>query len=76
MLRNAGISVAMDYAGKAKKRFERADKYGATFAVMVGDEELANGTATVKNLKTGAQETILRNDLITKLKAGDEYHVI
>ena len=70
-LRVAGIAVDIAYKGNVKKRFERANKIGATFAVLIGSDELASGQVTVKNLQTGAQEVVLRDDLITKLKSGD-----
>lgn len=66
-LREAGIATEIAYKGNAKKRMARADKLGAAYAVMLGDDELAAGTVALKNLKTGAQESIPRAQLIEKL---------
>jgi histidyl-tRNA synthetase len=48
----------MGYRGNMKKRMSRANESGARFALIVGDEELAAGEATVKNLVTGTQERL------------------
>ncbi len=66
-LRHAGFVVEISYKGKAGKRMERADKLGAAFAVMLGEDEIKAGTVSLKNLKTGAQETIARIGLLKKL---------
>ena len=39
-------------------QFKRADKSGATFALIMGDDEMANQQITVKNLKSGEQQTL------------------
>ena len=67
-LRHHGIRTEMAYKGKAGKRMERADKLGASFALMLGEEELSKGVVTVKDLKSGTQETMTRAELIKKLE--------
>jgi len=57
-LRRGGLAVDMGYRGNMKKRMSRANESGARFALIVGDEELAAGEATVKNLATGTQERL------------------
>lgn len=71
MLRDAGIAVDVAYRGNAKKRFERANKIGAAFAVILGEEELKNGTVTLKNLETAEQRSIAHNALIAALTTND-----
>ncbi|MDP1574024.1 MAG: histidine--tRNA ligase [Coxiellaceae bacterium] len=39
-------------------QFKRADKSGATVALIIGDDEIANQQITVKNLKSGEQKTL------------------
>ena len=46
---------------------ERADKLGAAFAVMLGEDEIRASTITLKDLKSGAQETMARSELIKKI---------
>ncbi len=68
LLRAEGIATDIAYKGNGKKRFERANKMGAAFAVIIGDDELSNGTVTLKNLTAGTQETIARDALVEKLR--------
>lgn len=68
-LRAAGIACDIAYKGKAGKRLERANKQGAELAIMLGDDEIAAQHITLKNLKTGTQETLPRAYLLEKLKA-------
>lgn len=51
-LRKSGVKADQDYLDKkVKGQFKSADRVGATYAVIIGEEELANGVANVKNLK-------------------------
>lgn len=67
-LRAQGIPVDIAYKGNAKKRMERANKMGVQFAIMLGAEEVANGTFLVKNLKAGAQEAMTREQMMETLE--------
>lgn len=66
-LRHAGIGVEIGFKGKAGKRMERADKLGAAFALMLGEDEIAKQSVTVKDLTSGAQETVSRSAIVKKL---------
>ena len=58
-LRRQNISTAMDFGRKSlKAQMKQAAKSGAKFALIVGEDEVANSTVTVKNLETSAQESI------------------
>ena len=57
-LRRLGHHVEMGYRGNLTKRLKRANKFNATLAIIVGDEELARGVATVRNLDSGGQEEV------------------
>ncbi len=63
-LRGADIQVDVAYRGNAKKRFERANKIAATHAVILSEDEIAAGTVTLKDLKTGTQGSFPRAQLI------------
>lgn len=63
MLRQHGIAAETGYSGNVKKRLERANKSGATFAVLVGDE------VQLKNLADGQQESLTPEDLVKRLRA-------
>jgi histidyl-tRNA synthetase len=54
-LRRAGIVVDMGLRGNMKKRMSRANESGARHALIIGDDEVAAGEATVKDLVSGEQ---------------------
>ncbi len=66
-LRHAGIRAEMAYRGNMKRRMERANKTGARAAVIIGDEELAKGVASVKDLAAGTQSEIALTGLAAHL---------
>ena len=68
-LRAEGIAVDIAYKGNAKKRFERANKIGAKYAVLLGAEEVAAGNVTLKDLQSGTQENLPRAALCSKLES-------
>jgi histidyl-tRNA synthetase len=63
-LRRAGVSADLAFKGNMKKRMQKANDLGARFAIIVGDDELAKGVASVKNLSTGAQGEVSLVDLV------------
>jgi histidyl-tRNA synthetase len=51
-----GIRVEMDYEGKSlKSQMRRADKLGARYSVVIGENEVASGRAVVKCMADGGQ---------------------
>jgi histidyl-tRNA synthetase len=67
-LRAQGISTDFDMTNKKfGKQLEKASKI-ANFAVILGEDELKNGTISVKNLATSEQKTIARNEVLAALK--------
>lgn len=50
-----------------KAQFKKADQSGAQYAVIIGESELAQKTATVKQLATGEQESVAFSALETYL---------
>ncbi|MGQ3075849.1 MAG: histidine--tRNA ligase [Ferrovibrionaceae bacterium] len=67
-LRREGLAVDLAYRGNMQKRLKRANKVQAAVAVLIGDDELARGVATVKDLDQGSQESIALDRLIDYLK--------
>ena len=67
-LRVAGIVVDMAYKGNVGKRMKRANKQNASFAVLLGEEEMARGVAMVKNLDQGSQEEVSLSQISDYLK--------
>jgi len=58
-LRNSGISADMDYFNRSiKAKMKAADKIGTRYSLIIGDEELKNQSATVRNMEKGSQEQV------------------
>ncbi len=49
--------------GNFKKQFARADKWGAKLALVLGEDEVTNQQVVIKNLSSGDQQTVDRNDV-------------
>ena len=74
-LRQAGLGVDRAFDGRSMKaQMKRADRSGATVAVIVGPDEQAAGTATVRDMRPGGgQRQVATDDLVpavTELLAG------
>jgi histidyl-tRNA synthetase len=62
-LRNDGITCEFDLTNKKfVKQIEKASKV-AKYAIILGEDELSNGTVTIKDLEKGTQETVKREKL-------------
>jgi len=67
-LRRAGVSADIATGGRGLKgAMKAADRSGATFAVVVGDRDLADGVAQVKELSTGEQSEVSLDRLSDEL---------
>jgi histidyl-tRNA synthetase len=67
-LRAAGIVVERSADRKLKRALEVANKMGARFALILGDNEIASGTYQLKNMSTGEQHSLTRDQLVDQLK--------
>lgn len=68
-LRSAGLGTDLDLMGRGMKgQMKDADRSGARYAVILGDEEMAAGEATVKDLTSGDQERVPLDRLEERLK--------
>ena len=58
-LRVKGLPVEMDYRGKSlKSQMKRAGKLGSRYTLILGERELAEGKAELRDMEKGTQETI------------------
>jgi histidyl-tRNA synthetase len=58
-LREEGISADLDYGGRGfRAQFKQADRVGATYAVILGEDELEQGVATVRDMASGEEQTL------------------
>ena len=67
-LRRRGIpTLIYPEAAKPKKQMEYANRRGVAYVVFVGDQELADGTLTLKDMATGQQLTLPAQEAIDRL---------
>ncbi|MDP9234718.1 MAG: histidine--tRNA ligase [Actinomycetota bacterium] len=58
-LRRAGIGADLDLAGRSMKgQMKDASRSGARWAVILGEDEIAKGTAALKDLRSSEQRTV------------------
>jgi len=68
-LRNSGVSTEVSFVeGKMKKRLGYADKLGIPYAIFIGENEIAKGLYTLKDLQTGEQVELSAEDLVKKFQ--------
>ena len=69
VLREEGYPVYLDYQGKnLKKQFKKADKVAAAFTLVLAEDEIKNGTVSIKNMASQEQIKISLKDLNEWLK--------
>jgi histidyl-tRNA synthetase len=69
VLRNAGFSVELPPAEqKFGKALERADKLGARYALILGENEVASGEWTLKTLADGTQQKLTEPQVLDFLQ--------
>lgn len=68
-LREAGFAAQFDFENRnLKGQFKQADRSGARFAVVIGDDEMAQSTFTIKDLKSATQESVSQDQLTDYLR--------
>ena len=65
---NKNISIDMGYSGNLKKRLKQANKVSAHYAVIIGNEEVENNNAIIRNLETGSQDNIKLDKLVKHIE--------
>ena len=67
-IRNFGLSADMDYSGGSlKSQMRIANKIGARYTVIVGEEELSKNMVILRNMQTKEQKEIQIDNLIDEL---------
>jgi len=65
-LRKNGISVDLDPETKGfKAQFKKAERERASFFIIIGDDELAEGKVSIKNQKTGEQMKVAFDEVVS-----------
>lgn len=67
-LRSKGIRADMDTRERnLKGQMKYANKLGAAYTAVIGDDEVASGELTLKNMETSEQTKVRREDLVNAL---------
>lgn len=68
-LRKSGVAVDTDHMQRGlRASMKYADKLGAQYTVVLGDNEIESNEVSVKNMTTGESETVKIDDLADYLK--------
>ncbi len=68
-LRKSGVAVDTDHMERGlRASMKYADKLGAQYTVVLGDNEIESNEVSVKNMATGESETVKIDDLADYLK--------
>jgi len=65
-LRRHGASVEI-VEGKLKRAMELANKFAARFTLIVGENEMAAGSYALKDMSTGEQANVSRDEVAARL---------
>ncbi|MHC3389856.1 histidine--tRNA ligase [Streptomyces lavendulocolor] len=69
-LRRAGVATDFAYGGKGlKAAMKAANRSGARYALVLGERDLAEGVAQLKDMESGEQEPVALDGLVEKLGA-------
>ena len=67
-MRSAGFTVERSVEQKLKRALEVANKIGARYALILGDNEIAAGTYLLKDMASGEQASLAREALAERIK--------
>ncbi|WP_203072882.1 histidine--tRNA ligase [Falsiroseomonas ponticola] len=67
-LRQAGVTAEIAYKGNLKRRMERANKIGARAALILGEDEVAQGIVQLRDLDAGTQDRITAAEAVARLR--------
>lgn len=68
LLRKSGISADMSFiGGSMKSQMGKADKAGARFSLIIGEDEVKNNSIAVKNMETSTQESVALGGIVEHL---------
>ncbi len=68
-LQREGLYAEMDFTGKSlKAQLRRADKLNCRYTIMIGDNELSEGSAQLKRMADGDQQVVRLDQLLDQLR--------
>src|SRR6056297_591219 len=68
-LRNQGFKTEIDYLGRGVgSQMKSADRMNAEYTIIIGEDELNNNSATIRNMKSGDEKEIQLSNLLEEMK--------
>jgi len=72
-LRTVGQGAEIDYRRRSMRaQMRTANNENYRYAVIIGEDEVQQGTVTLRDMDSGEQETIPRSELVSRLGAEEE----
>jgi histidyl-tRNA synthetase len=72
-LRKGGVAAELDYQDRSTKgQMKQAGRSGALYAAILGEEELATETVTLKDLRTGEELRLPRIQAVSSIVQAEE----
>ena len=68
-LRQEGYVIELGYRGNLSKRLKRANKLSAVAAILLGEDEIAKDSVTLRDLASGEQESVSLKTLKQRLSS-------
>jgi histidyl-tRNA synthetase len=70
-LRSAGLSAQLGTGTSLRSQLRHAGRLGATYAAIIGDDELAEGIVTLRKMSGGEQRSVPRAAVVREVRDGD-----
>jgi histidyl-tRNA synthetase len=68
-LRNEGFRTEIDYLDRSVgSHMKSADRMNAEYTIIIGEDELNNNSATIRNMKSGDEKEIQLSNLLEEMK--------
>lgn len=68
-LRRQGVLAEMDVMGRTvKNQFKYANRLGARYTVVIGDDEIQKGVVSLKNMATSEQKEVQLDQLLSEIQ--------
>lgn len=75
-IRNSGLSADLDYSdGSLKSQMRIANKIGARYTVIIGEEELSKDMVTLRNMQTKEQKKVKLDEIEKGVKKGSDLYI-
>ena len=53
-----------------KGQMKYSNKVGVKYSIVIGDDEIESGELTLKNMETGEQTKIVKEEILNKIRRG------